>query len=1360
MTHIHGEVTITKRNADTMDVVEVITQPNYITEWGEQRRRHMFVAGVNSSYVLSSTHDSSLKNSDSIWISPSKMTKDFTTVAFTPSEDAVKGDNFTVTRVEAATPYVEFTVRYGQPTSQRTINMIGIRDTETTWYNVYWSIAALDSTCYQETNEILDVTYRWNVVYASTPTTPTDSKSRTMFCGTPEKLGRHLMGLEYGVYPKIEYASLARLPKQEHTKHYNSVQVDFKHRYGLATGSYDQRARVSYTTSLGTGSVVGNVLRSTMHNGLDETVGFMYEFAGEDFLNQPIQPIHNHSSEAPHPFLNVDYLATSVGDLAADGSAWVADDNKFPELFRVEYISGGDISTAKYNFRKRATVGFGGASYRGEIRDTVFDTSFDNVVGGHVHADLFNNNVEYNLSAAVYYDDTGISVIDRMDGAIVTLDATTTPPLPTTSITRVVVDDNLNVWVACGLTGVYKIEDIYGTPIVTNYTTASGLVSDVCYGIAIGYGDRVWVLVSGGLYSSDDYGATWDIHDSNSPHPFEYVGITDGNWDAVKYLLADRDHSDHPIALVTSASSSLTNIQPIWYSAVIPATAGASYAVGIHRSLTASSSNRISGFNRMISVSRYGSMWGCASGGVAYVTPKLLTHGSTASISMPSSSYWQPGAVDQPTFLYDYYRTPHMVSFTRSNVGLTQPHLFTPQGWVVDSVYVVESESRETYGISDIPETGGGNCVGMLMEPPAPVSHTSVHSRGILSIEPTSPYNISLGGQFSIFEERMWEKYHWNGSAWVQNYYSPALDTSGNGNDAIRHNFNTESNFFTGRSLIDASSTFSANTFVDELTFVTTITPSAKFTSGIGVTPLNRQQQTGMQRLISIAELDGQYLTLSIADVNDPQQIAVDHGTVANHTHTTLGSALALDSVTQYRVAIAITATTVDVFIDGVQFGTTITLAAPYDFTNVGANLVAYIGSDTYENDVVASTSTSPRHFYRGAMSNAQLWNVAFDAADASADMIDVGGVASTPPAAALITRLELNQSMVGLETKTTHSALEPLINGVSMSFNDVVSSGAAFAAVATDYYTFGVVDGVLKDNAISLTRQNYTYMTDQDVEFGEFLAVDGSNIIPAALSTPVVDEQPIFYRNAASAFIRPGQLAPNWHTVTGWTAGALSSCALPTDGYVECGISEPSFRGCFIGLTTNTTAVAHYSHHECMLLVTGGLLRVYEGGSLIVDIGNVVVGDTIRVERTGTTVTYSTVSGGIPTILHTSAIALSGTIAAVAVVSGRGCGVKDLKLKYQQLPHVIEIGNPSNLTGRYDPDFNYIDDINPNTNSKLYLDGVEALIVGIDNYANDEASIVPNQGELLVSKYGGFIVANPLDAGKAVTGWVNIIKR
>jgi len=128
-----------------------------------------------------------------------------------------------------------------------------------------------------------------------------------------------------------------------------------------------------------------------------------------------------------------------------------------------------------------------------------------------------------------------------------------------------------------------------------------------------------------------------------------------------------------------------------------------------------------------------------------------------------------------------------------------------------------------------------------------------------------------------------------------------------------------------------------------------------------------------------------------------------------------------------------------------------------------------------------------------------QLWNTVWTPADITADNGNPTGVITTQPTSNLVARYELTQSLEGLETKPTHPTSEPLIDGVIIAFTNG-AGGNAF--VATDFHTFGMVDGLLKDNATSFSQYTSVYYKPTDFDFQTFLNAAGTNIIDAATRT------------------------------------------------------------------------------------------------------------------------------------------------------------------------------------------------------------------------------------------------------------------
>jgi hypothetical protein len=80
--------------------------------------------------------------------------------------------------------------------------------------------------------------------------------------------------------------------------------------------------------------------------------------------------------------------------------------------------------------------------------------------------------------------------------------------------------------------------------------------------------------------------------------------------------------------------------------------------------------------------------------------------------------------------------------------------------------------------------------------------------------------------------------------------------------------------------------------------------------------------------------------------------------------------------------------------------------------------------------------------------------------------------------------------------TKTTHAAHEALIDGLTVSFDD---AGGTEQFVATDYYTVGIIDGILIDGATEFDHKYALYY--KKVEF-DHTEIEGGGVLPGTTKT------------------------------------------------------------------------------------------------------------------------------------------------------------------------------------------------------------------------------------------------------------------
>ena len=166
------------------------------------------------------------------------------------------------------------------------------------------------------------------------------------------------------------------------------------------------------------------------------------------------------------------------------------------------YTQTGGNGIAKYNFSYAPTTGFVGNTFASTHYDLAYTErrttkwqGYENttLVGMHGSSgELPCNWEEYSDTKFVLFDDTGITITDIANGGAVTFDATTNPALPVTKIAQIAVNfSNKDVWVACSNTGLYKIQDAFGTPVISKITTINGTNINAAYAVSLGYNNSI-----------------------------------------------------------------------------------------------------------------------------------------------------------------------------------------------------------------------------------------------------------------------------------------------------------------------------------------------------------------------------------------------------------------------------------------------------------------------------------------------------------------------------------------------------------------------------------------------------------------------------------------------------------------------------------------------------------------------------------------------------------------------------------------------------------------------------------------------------------------------------------------------------
>lgn len=1273
--------------------------------------------------------------------------------------------------------------RFNAPASTRTIWTISLfMQHGTGGYPL--TLAPLSTPCVQTSTEILDVSYR--ILYHYTPIQDVDLPFGNMIsaCDTySQGMLLHLTArYQYGL---VRYYAL--MPNKLHDK---SMNYRSWGNPGYADSSKANMTNQKLTTSnmslsWGITSSVGRLIQSLYTRPIDYSAntpwtsfGVFDKFGNDTFTNKPIQPVYLHSSPSTIPFADSANTGSSVGTLSINGDNWT--NPKFPDYYKLTLTKSGAAGTSAYYFNKRLLTGYNGNSFEPRLYYSSFTDSYpgiwyskaDTFVGMHGSSKYCPTQwEEYSATKFIMFNDTrvGISIIDIADGEAVNFDATTTPALPVTSLKQVATNfSNGDVWVACKNTGLYRIQNPFISPTITHFDTFDSFTNmNNVYAVSIGYNNCIWIAFEGGLAKSTNDGFTWQVYNTTSTPAFNKTGITDSNWARIYTIRTDIRSPNDDLCVIYGSTNTYTTLYTCWWSQTLAATAGPNVGrddapfsrYGVVRCCPYSSawimtiylSNQ--GPNTQLKLYKFG-------------TNTVLVNYNNAD-TMATSTGPHTGN-HNISFYYDYYNTPYIIVNNRNN-SFNYTTLKDLRGNTWGNIIAripADGALSPTLNVTDW-QTYHGSFGFNACYNKSPLVHTNNKSTsaqgsggnyapdyiigGFKPIWPgpaqtfngyTSPgYTIDdENGEYTPFQEILVKKHHWNPNTnqWQQNYYAPAIDSSSYAINAIRHNFDTESHQFTGRSLIDITNSITTGSINNIATFAFTVNSLAKVTS--------KYQET-TSTLLSLED-DNQ--AFRIVWTNGTNMV-IDHGLTSGAT-TALTVATASAAGTTFRIIVVLNGTTCQVYKDNVLLNT-LTISN-FNFSSPSPYFKAYLGAQVY-NRGFNSTYPMPWGFFRGSINNFQMWNVAWDATDVSNDFGSITGVISSKPNANLLTRLQMTEPLV--ETKLTHNTPEVLVDGITIGFNNNVSSPAN-SFIASDFYTVGVVDGLLKDNSTSFNHSFTTYnYADVNVNFNDIKNSIGTNVI-GPISTPIsipvhCYQYDIVGSPSAQNTLHSAGQFNIFSTNIGGSAQTTSSFEIMVgDGQFDFNVQHDNTIGMYVGLSTTigvTTAIADY-HYSIYFDPDRVTARIRLGSTTNVGTAMTYIGsDRFTIKRVGNVITF--LVNGV--LWHTVSGASTNPLQMRLwhnSTSGISQGIVYAKMTLTTTRDVMFVGDVLNSTGCFNKTFVQVDATNVNS-CKFYIDGILAPVTVSNTYMTIMA--IPAAGAITFSSLMGLLLFNPADVGKVVTG-------
>lgn len=697
---IEGNVEIRRVDATTGEIVEVIKQKNLIPANSllgvlENNSVPAYFGVRRISISTSTTTPSILNSTLTNIIATGYIPSGVTSPTWNPNIDP---------------PFGQIQNRIDFTGTARTFNSVGLTDLGSTSNQgnvsaTTYAYLKLDTPCTQGATEFLDIFYRIQFSNAGGQGFLTDD-ARYDF-GKKLIIGSNV-GNEDTFAISYGYVSPSSLPSTTYSGLYTESSLPnlyfvYSSRIPMgAVGGWTNNFVVpshykwKFTSSRNRDTYVGYIY-NTILQGFSQPLRKAYSISKYNYPQEPFQTGFWHSSTAPTPFFNASFAGSSNGVPTLAGT-WTG---KLPELFKLTITNTGAVGVATYKFSVRKHLGFNGSNYTDLTIGTPFRNPNTPAHPRHHGWRKENNDLlRWSNTQIVQYDDTGVTLLDIFDGAFTTWDGSSTPVLGATQIRQVAVDPANNlIYVACRNNGLYIIN------VIANTVTLQ--LNSPCYGVDVGRNGRTFALVSGGLYSSNN----WAV-----PETFTFTGISDGNWSRVYFLKADPENVNDQIAIIAENAAN-TNRRIVWWQA-FNSTAVLGYE-----------GTQIKRYPASLDVSDTGSFW---AGGTDYVNFPLynfvafkFTYGTTTAAALSVGAIaWEQ--FTHPVWGNDYY---FKIDFFKGNL-IGRNMLITPS-----------STSVVTY--TDIGTTP-----------------TLLHLDNGITLY-ASMRQLFTDNAYS------WTDYGWNGSAWV-----------------------------------------------------------------------------------------------------------------------------------------------------------------------------------------------------------------------------------------------------------------------------------------------------------------------------------------------------------------------------------------------------------------------------------------------------------------------------------------------------------------------------------------------------------------------------------------------------------------
>lgn len=957
----------------------------------------------------------------------------------------------------------------------------------------------LDSDEYQQPNEVLDVTYR--VIYELDMSTYAKRTSTLIDVATST----------IGAFTNQTYIHLMSAPITEHIDDFGYLGAadTYKQTVPVVTsGGYTKSGFIGETEGIGkvfTSLCAGNSYQNISPIAIPMIVSRIGVLAGPDskYPNYPLGPLINHGANSAMWYEELSHLASGLGYpvVSATGATYTTENNA--DMHTIKITQSGNVGTSKYIL---GISNAGGGYIPGQLhysKQPIYTrcrssplTSIADVDRVTQHKDInsvenkvleeyaqlhgwwYNSNILVTASNTRAYGANGASSTAFGFHNIATdkyihIDKFTSPATPVDcnkpNTKQCYARDNAGkVYIALRDQGILTITNVMTAPALTLISKATiGTTHDIV-ALAHGYQDRIWFVSVGDVGYSDDNGTSWTVKP-----PYTFVGSDNNTYYQKGYatsIVASPTAHELAIGYNTNPITDRFTISG-WYDPV------ANELLKVHNAY----SQAYYSFTPMMCTNK--GAWFIlatkiyAKQGYVGWNQTSLTWGNLVRCTSAITSSW----VTDGMFIEDKLGNEVLIGTqyhaTTADYGKTclMPDRIRVGSMKLDQRAGLAIHNGRYDVLDGLVKHGAYGICGLYNSSGAQVmSSLGVYNHYDPYLKDYSADRTRLGSLDGVELDREIASankiYRLNASsAWEADYNAPATATADGSSsaDATRVNFSTDSSYFHGRCYLNPTASLAGIDFsTGGMTIAATYTPVAKILHPTPTSPADG-------RYCNLEEISHVCFQLRDSTTgntiimyynNNLQNMVLEEATnITQIDYSTLTTDPVLE---ESRIVVTLSAdgTTVKVFKNNTQLGSSITLNTAMPMANAANSLVLTVGSKSWSHEI---NKEYYFNIFKGDITNIQVWNDVWDATDITSDNSDRSGLITS--ASNLVSRYLMTSTDYS-EAKLTHSASAPTPYGLDVGFGDGDLSSDSY--VADEWYNVAKRKyGILKDN---ITEFNY----------------------------------------------------------------------------------------------------------------------------------------------------------------------------------------------------------------------------------------------------------------------------------------------